>query len=141
MSVLASAGIFATTIQAQDFKDTEGDRLVGRKTLPIVAPTIARPTLMLALMLWSVGLSALWGLSTWSALAFNVLAFTVGMRFVSLDSIKADQRSFYLYNVGVRAALRRNSLRLTSFPISQVWLSAAHALPAYFRLIAQTPLS
>ena len=26
MSVLASVGIFATTIQAQDFKDTDGDR-------------------------------------------------------------------------------------------------------------------
>ena len=100
MSVIASAGIFATTIQAQDFKDTEGDRLVGRKTLPIVAPYTARPTLMLALMLWSVGLSALWGLSIYAALAFNILSFTVGMRYVSLDSVKDDQRSFYLYNVG-----------------------------------------
>ena len=100
MSVLASAGIFATTIQAQDFKDTEGDRLVGRKTLPIVAPYTVRPTLMLALMLWSVGLSALWGLSIYAALAFNILSFTVGMRYVSLDSVKDDQRSFYLYNVG-----------------------------------------
>ena len=71
MSVLASVGIFATTIQAQDFKDTDGDRLVGRKTLPIVAPYTARPTLMLALMLWSVGLSSLWGLSISAALAFN----------------------------------------------------------------------
>ena len=100
MSVLASVGIFATTIQAQDFKDTDGDRLVGRKTLPIVAPYTARPTLMLALMLWSVGLSALWGLSIYAALAFNILSFTVGMRYVSLDSVKDDQRSFYLYNVG-----------------------------------------
>lgn len=140
MSVLASAGMIASTIQAQDFKDAEGDRLVGRKTLPIVAPTVARPTLMLALMLWSVVLSALWGLSTLSALAFNLLAFVVGMRFVTLDSVKADQRSFYLYNVGVCSALLRNSACLIS-ALSQVWFSAAHAMPAYFRLVAQTPVS
>ena len=99
LSVLCSAGIFATTIQAQDFKDTEGDRLVGRKTLPLVAPTIARPTLLLALMTWSVGLSALWRLSTEVALAFNILALAVGGRYVAFNTIKADQHSFYLYNV------------------------------------------
>lgn len=73
---------------------------------------------MLALMFWSVGLSVLWGLSTLSSLAFNVLAFTVGMRFVSLDSIKDDQRSFYLYNVGVCITLYRNSSYLINFSLS-----------------------
>ncbi|KAL5476971.1 hypothetical protein ACEPAI_3157 [Sanghuangporus weigelae] len=119
LSVLCSAGIFATTIQAQDFKDTEGDRLVGRKTLPIIAPGVARPTLMLALLAWSVGLSALWHLSTRASLAYVVLALAVGARYVTLNSIKSDQRSFYLYNV---------------------WLSASHALPAYFRFVAQAPV-
>ncbi|KAH8120717.1 UbiA prenyltransferase family-domain-containing protein [Phellopilus nigrolimitatus] len=112
------SGIFATTIQAQDFKDTEGDRLVGRQTLPIIAPATARPTLLLALAAWSVGLSALWGLSTAVSLAFNVLAFAVGGRFVAFHSMKADQHSFYLYNV---------------------WLSVAHVLPAYFRFVASAP--
>ncbi|KAL5535076.1 hypothetical protein ACEPAF_3169 [Sanghuangporus sanghuang] len=115
LSVLCSAGIFATTIQAQDFKDTEGDRLVGRKTLPIVAPSVARPTLMLALLAWSSALSSLWRLAAVPAIVFHFLALSVGGRFMTLKSIKADQRSFYLYNV---------------------WLSVAHALPAYFRFIA-----
>ncbi|KAL5534703.1 hypothetical protein ACEPAG_1167 [Sanghuangporus baumii] len=115
ISVLCSAGIFATTIQAQDFKDTEGDRLVGRKTLPIVAPSVARPTLMLALLAWTSALSSLWGLAAVPAFVFHFLALSVGGRFMVLKSIKADQRSFYLYNV---------------------WLSVAHALPAYFRFIA-----
>lgn len=96
-----SAGIIATTIHAQDFKDAEGDRIVGRKTLPIIAPTIARPTLMLVIILWSICLSSLWGLSMAIAVVFNILALTVGIRYVSLNSIKSDQRSFYLYNVGV----------------------------------------
>lgn len=99
LSVLCSAGIFATTIQAQDFKDTEGDALVGRHTLPLVHPTLARPTLLLALAIWSAGLSLVWGLSTEVAIAFNVLGASVGGRFLAKTSMKADQRSFYLYNV------------------------------------------
>ncbi|KAI5120555.1 hypothetical protein M0805_000283 [Coniferiporia weirii] len=98
-SILCSAGIFASTIQAQDFKDIVGDRLVGRKTLPIVAPTVSRPTLLLGLLAWSVGLSSIWCLSTVVALAFNMLALLVGIRFVVFDINRADQRSFYLYNV------------------------------------------
>ena len=99
MAVIASAGIFLTTIQAQDFKDTEGDRLIGRKTLPIVAPRIARPTLMMALMAWSIGLSLFWQTNLMPTLAFNALALWVGGRYITLNSIPQDQVSFYLYNV------------------------------------------
>ncbi|KAF5344479.1 hypothetical protein D9758_014139 [Tetrapyrgos nigripes] len=56
-SVCISTGIFATTIQAQDFKDIPGDRMIGRRTLPIVLPDIARETLMIALLFWE-GFSA-----------------------------------------------------------------------------------
>ena len=101
MSVCASAGIFLTTIQAQDFKDTEGDKLIGRRTLPIVAPTFARPTLMLALMAWSIGLSVFWNTSVAVSVVFNALALLVGARYVALKSIPEDQVSFYLYNVSV----------------------------------------
>lgn len=106
-SCLCSAGIFATTIQAQDFKDTVGDKLIGRKTLPIVYPDIARPTLMLALAIWSIGLSLLWQLSAQTALAFNILGMAVGGRFISKTNCKADQRSFYLYNVRKREFRRK----------------------------------
>ncbi|KAI5120554.1 hypothetical protein M0805_000282 [Coniferiporia weirii] len=116
-SILCSAGFSASTIQAEDFKDIKGDRLIGRKTLPIVAPTIARPTLMLGLLAWSISLSTLWCLSTIGALAFIALALLVGIRFVVLDTIEADQRSYYLYNV---------------------WLSVAHVLPAYYRFLVST---
>lgn len=135
--MLCSAGIFATTIQAQDFKDTEGDRLVGRKTLPIVAPELARPTLMLALLAWSVGLSSLWSLSTKVSLAYIILAVAVGLRYITFNSIKADQRSFYLYNVSVLISSHSTSYLAS---VLKVWLSASHALPAYFRFVAQAPV-
>ena len=100
-SILISAGIFATTIQAQDFKDTVGDRIIGRNTLPIVAPDISRPILMILILLWSVGLSRLWGLDNLAFLAFIQFALAVGLRYVFLKSIKSDQKSYYLYNVSI----------------------------------------
>ncbi len=102
MSVCASAGIFATTIQAQDFKDTEGDRLIGRKTLPIVAPLWPPPTLMLALQAWSIGLALFWQVDVITAFAFNFLSLLVGYRYISLKSIPEDQVSFYLSNVSLQ---------------------------------------
>lgn len=141
--MLASAGIFATTIQAQDFKDTEGDRLVGRRTLPIVAPNVARPTLLLALSAWSIALSFAWRLNSLFTVLFNVLALAVGGRYVALDGVKADQRSFYLYNVSSSmTSLFLNVFRMTTDIIfDQVWLSVAHVLPAYFRLVASAPVA
>ena len=100
-SIITSAGILATTIQAQDFKDTEGDQLIGRKTLPIVAPHSSRPILMISLLLWAIGLSKIWELDPLASSTFILLALTVGVRFMLLKSIKSDQRSFYLYNVRI----------------------------------------
>lgn len=90
-----------STIQAQDFKDEEGDKLIGRKTLPIVAPNIARPTFALALLAWSVALSMIWKLNTVLAIAYNLLGFMVAVRFLIFNGIKADQKSFYLYAVRI----------------------------------------
>lgn len=104
MSVLASAGVVASTIHALDFKDTEGDRQVGRKTLPILYPTAARPSLMFILMIWSAELSALWGLGITASIAFNALALILGTRFVTLTSVESDQRSSYMYTVSIQAS-------------------------------------
>ena len=98
-SILCSAGVLCTTIQAQDFKDVEGDRLVGRETLAIVAPETARRTLMPLLLLWSLGLCIIWQLHFLLAFAITGLAFVVGARFIAFVSVKSDQHSYYIYNV------------------------------------------
>ena len=41
-SICISSGILATTYHAQDLKDIHGDRIAGRRTLPIVSPVIAQ---------------------------------------------------------------------------------------------------
>ncbi|KAJ7902542.1 UbiA prenyltransferase family [Mycena olivaceomarginata] len=121
LSIAISAGIFATTIHAQDFKDIEGDRAIGRRTIPIVLPSIARYTILVALTLWSIGLAGVWKLGIFEATAFISLGFLVGGRYIFCQSTVDDQISFYWYNV---------------------WLSAAHALPGYYRLlnVNSTPL-
>ena len=101
ISVLCSLGIFTTTIQAQDFKDVEGDARIGRRTLALICPEIARPTLFLALLAWTTSLSTLWKLDVWSTLLFHVLAVIVGGRFMIFKGIKADQKNYLIYNVSV----------------------------------------
>jgi len=113
LSVLCSAGIFFTTIQSQDFKDVEGDSLIGRQTIPIVHPKLAAPTLALILQAWGIGLSMLWHANLATAIAFNALSMAVGICYMASKTVKAYQRSFYLYNV---------------------WLSFAHGLPLCWRL-------
>ncbi|KLO15626.1 hypothetical protein SCHPADRAFT_824462 [Schizopora paradoxa] len=113
LSVLCSAGIFFTTIQSQDFKDVEGDTLIGRQTIPIVHPTIAAPTLALLLQCWALGLAYLWHANLMTTIAISVLSLWVGACYLRSGSVKEYQRSFYLYNV---------------------WLTVMHGLPLCWRM-------
>ncbi|EIW54163.1 uncharacterized protein TRAVEDRAFT_132393 [Trametes versicolor FP-101664 SS1] len=115
-SVLASTGIFATTIHTQDFKDVDGDRAIGRQTIPIVFGAAARWTVIVPLVLWSVGLSVFWGLGIVAGAAVTALAVHVGVLYLNAKTIHEYQVAFYWYNL---------------------WLSTAHALPAYCRLFSE----
>ena len=99
LAICISAGIFATTIQTQDFKDTEGDRAIGRQTIPIVFPNVGRYTVLAPLLAWSVGLSVVWQLDVLTATAFTLLAVFIGFRYLHFVTVHADQVSFYWYNV------------------------------------------
>lgn len=94
-----SFGIFATTIQTQDFKDVEGDKKINRQTLPIIFPKESRYTPIVALLAWSIALSYVWRLPTTIAATFIALAVFVGLRFLSRRTRHDDQVSFYWYNV------------------------------------------
>ena len=98
---MLSAGINATTIQAQDFKDVHGDRAIGRRTLPIILPGVARYTILAGLTLWSIGLAWIWKLDWATASVFLSVAGIVASRFQLLTSVKDDQISYYWYNVSV----------------------------------------
>lgn len=99
LSVFLSAGIFATTIHAQDFKDVYGDKMVGRMTIPIVMPRIARYTVIIPMSLWSLSLVYIWGVDWATATVFLGICLLVGIRFLRLTGVHDDQVSFYWYNV------------------------------------------
>ncbi|KAI5116364.1 hypothetical protein M0805_001374, partial [Coniferiporia weirii] len=119
IAIFCSAGIILCTIQAQDFKDAIGDAAVGRRTLPIVHPKLARPTLMVLIMAWSVVLSIVWGLDAMTAFPFTILGTSIGWLFVTDTSTEADKRHLFLY---------------------LIWLSFAHVLPAYPRFLNRSSM-
>lgn len=98
-SILASTGIFLTTIHAQDSKDVDGDRAIGRRTIPIVMGDAARWTVIVPLVLWSVGLSMLWGLGVTEGATITALAACVGVLYLRAQTIHEYQVAFYWYNV------------------------------------------
>ncbi|KIJ66156.1 hypothetical protein HYDPIDRAFT_110338 [Hydnomerulius pinastri MD-312] len=107
--------IVFSTIHAQDFKDEPGDRYEGRRTIPIVMPRIARVTMPIILLLWSIILNLLPGsfhLSV-TSVALLGLGLLVGLRFALLSTPKADRMSYLLYNL---------------------WLALARITPFYWRI-------
>jgi len=98
-SIFIISAILATTIQAQDFQDVPGDKLVGRNTLPIAFPNISRHTPLISLLFWSAYLSFIWEIDTPARAGFTCLAVVVGLRYYLWRSTKDDKLSYFLYNV------------------------------------------
>ncbi|KAG2033246.1 UbiA prenyltransferase family [Suillus americanus] len=94
-----SSVVFATTLHAQDFKDEEGDRLTGRRTLVTLFPTFARISMMVGVPLWSLCLSRLWKLDPTCSVAFITYGTIVGARFVVYRTASAHKQSCKLYSV------------------------------------------
>jgi 4-hydroxybenzoate polyprenyltransferase len=112
LAVFLSIAMFATTLQAQDFKDQEGDRSIGRRTLPIAHPSPARVSMFVGLPMWSICLTQVWGMDAFCSVAFIFYSGLVGLRFMVCKTTKADRLSCKLYSL---------------------WFSVAHLLPGYWR--------
>jgi len=99
LAVCLSAGMYVTTQQAQDFKDVHGDRAVGRRTLPIILPSIARYTMTVPMVVWSVCLVTVWKLDPITQAAFLLLSVFSGARFLTHTTTRDDRVSFWWYSV------------------------------------------
>jgi 4-hydroxybenzoate polyprenyltransferase len=98
-AIIVSIWIYSTTTHTQDFKDVDGDRQINRSTVPLDNPRVARPSILLFLMGWSILLSRVWKLDIITTGALCTLGGHVGMRFLTKDGRHNDQVSFYWYNV------------------------------------------
>ncbi|KAG1786893.1 UbiA prenyltransferase family [Suillus plorans] len=116
-AVAFSSVVFATTLHAQDFKDEEGDRLTGRRTLVTLFPTFARMSMMIGTPLWSFYLSRLWKVDLVCSLAFVAYGTIVGARFVVYRTASAHKQSCKLYSL---------------------WFTLVHLLPGYWRFFYST---
>lgn len=112
LAIYCSAGVVATTVHTQDFKDVKGDQAIGRRTLPIIHPGFARLAIPVLLLPWSIGLGYRWNLHPTIAIAFTSLGAVTSYRFFVFRSISQDRISFWYYII---------------------WLSIAHLLPGYYR--------
>ena len=100
-AIVMSLAVFASTLHAQDFKDVEGDRLIGRQTLPIAFPNLARTSMLIGLPLWSICLSRVWAVDALCTSVFTAYAAMVGFRFMTCNTSQAARRSCKLYSVSV----------------------------------------
>ncbi|KAG1867039.1 UbiA prenyltransferase family [Suillus tomentosus] len=110
-----SALVILLTIHAQDFADVNGDRKLGRRTLPIIAPEGSRIYMLCALPLFSFALASVWSLGPLSSLIFVSMGSWVGIRYYLFRDEIRDQSNYRLYNV---------------------WLMGVHILPATVRFHA-----
>lgn len=98
-AITFSCAVFATTLHAQDFKDEEGDRFTGRRTLVTLFPMFARISMMIGVPLWSYCLSRLWQVDNICSAAFVMYGMVVGARFMIYRGASADRQSCKLYSV------------------------------------------
>jgi len=112
VSLVCSVMIFTTTTYAQDFKDVDGDALVGRKTVPIRYPTLAGPILAATLQAWSAFLVLLWQVDLTTTVLFGTLSVCTALSFVTSRTVLGYQRAYYIYNA---------------------WIVFAHCLPLFQR--------
>ncbi|KAF7795537.1 hypothetical protein EIP86_006699 [Pleurotus ostreatoroseus] len=84
-----------------DFKDVEGDIKIKRSTVPLDNPRVARPSVLLGLIAWSMLLSHIWCLDLVTGITLGGLGSFVGVRFCTKAGRRNDQVSFYWYNVSI----------------------------------------
>ncbi|KAH7903520.1 hypothetical protein BJ138DRAFT_968056, partial [Hygrophoropsis aurantiaca] len=77
----------------------EGDRLIGRKTLPIISPFLSRMFMLIGLPLWSLFLVRVWGMDAVSGGLFVCCGLLAGARFVIYPSVSGDKVSCGVYSV------------------------------------------
>lgn len=87
-----------TTMHTTDLKDHEGDRLKGRRTLPVVIGLNAtRLTLVLPVMVWTAVCAGYWGGGGWLGVVSACLALQLVRRLVKGGDKTFDRKTWQLW--------------------------------------------
>lgn len=88
------SAVILTTMQVQDLKDQQGDRVRGRQTAPLVlGEATARWTIAVPIIFWSIFFSVLWG----SWLLPMPFGLYIAYRILWIREKGADRRSWKLW--------------------------------------------
>jgi hypothetical protein len=101
MAITGSAVIIFTTIHAQDFRDGEGDKLLGRKTFTLAYPEFARIATLFTLIFWPIVLIQISFTNLYVLYGMLILGLYTGLHFLTLRNAKEDRHSYLLYNVSL----------------------------------------
>ena len=92
--------IISTTIHLMDLRDQEGDRAYGRRTVPVVlGDTVARWTVVVAVMSWSIICPALWSPGVYASLPTLTLGFLISAGVLFRRTVKTDKTSWELWGL------------------------------------------
>ena len=125
ISFAVNALILLSTIHAQDFRDVEGDKLMGRRSVPIVWPEGSRVSMLVLLPAWSVGLSWACDLAIPFSVPFCCLSLYIGWRFFQKRTTDADRQTYQYYNVRLLLMYVMLEEITKPFPFLQIWHAAA----------------
>ncbi|RDA92432.1 hypothetical protein CP533_4726 [Ophiocordyceps camponoti-saundersi (nom. inval.)] len=98
--IAVCSGVILTTMQIQDLKDQEGDRLRGRRTLPLVlGERLSRGSIAVFVCLWSLVCARFWAVSVKGYVVLLLLAGLVAWRVLKRRGRIEDRRSWQLWCV------------------------------------------
>lgn len=92
------SAIVLCTIQVQDLEDQEGDRLKGRKTLPLViGDRLTRKITAFAVLAWSLAAPWFWKPTLLAYVLPLSFGFTLSFRVLKWRTLEADRRTWKLW--------------------------------------------
>ena len=94
------AAIIFSTVHLQDMYDQTGDRIRGRKTVPlVVGDGRARWTIAAAMLFWGYTCPRYWDAGIVATLSSILLASSVAARTLLLRTVVADRFTFKIWNI------------------------------------------
>ncbi|KAK5993997.1 Diterpene cyclase eriG-like protein [Cladobotryum mycophilum] len=92
------SGLVLTTMQIQDLKDQEGDKLRGRNTIVLfLGDKVSRRSIAFFVCFWSLVCAFFCSLSAWQCIIPVLPAVLIAWRVLMMRSQKEDRRSWHLW--------------------------------------------
>lgn len=96
--ILITSAIVFTTVQVQDLKDQEGDRVRARKTVPLIlGDEVARWTIAAPVIFWSFVCPKFWTLNAYGYIVALLLGTIVAIRVIVLRIKEADSLTWKIW--------------------------------------------